>query len=260
MPVDTTEHTQGLRAPYTAESLRVRCPHCRKLYLVQLGDIREAKPRFECVQCHDRFWISLGEMDLSSELTGLPVQVKEIPQPLPVVPAKIPVSQATEPCPRCFKLVPVGARECGHCGVMISKARVGLDFHEPLPAHSTTLDLAWKRVVDDYENDNVHQEFLRQAQREYNIAYAAAQYGQMAKLMPTDAITRKRVNEVQALGSVMLPPRPERRKARFGYARLWQVPFFGAILLILIGIFIPFFRNLVGVGAAFLFLALALRR
>ena len=81
MPVETSSglgENEMERTPYVSESLRVRCPECRKLYMVQFGDIGEAKPRFECVQCRTRFWLSLPEMDLSRELTGIPLQVKEV--------------------------------------------------------------------------------------------------------------------------------------------------------------------------------------
>ena len=172
-----------------------------------------------------------------------------------------------EPCPKCFKPVEVGISECTHCGVMISKFKSGLSFTEPVPAHSTALQAAWKKVISDYANLSLHQEFLRMAQREYNLAYAAAQYGQMLKLMPTDEITRQRISEIHAMSSVMLPPRRASHASRtsrgstariYGYPRLWQIPLLGATILMVAGLAVPFLRNLVGVGAAFLFLAVAM--
>ena len=171
------------RKPYSSESLRVRCPHCRKLYLVQYNDVKEAKPRFECIQCHDRFWLSLPEMDINSELMGLPLQVKEIPQKSKRV--VDPSAKPTEPCPKCFKLIHAGSSECSHCGVLISKAKE-LAFQEDRPAHSETLGQAWKNVIANYGDETVHSDFLRIAQRESNLPFAAIQYGQMQKLMPGD--------------------------------------------------------------------------
>lgn len=258
MPVDRFEEQMDMkqemeRTPYSSESFRVRCPHCRKLYLVQFQDIQEAKPRFECVQCHSRFWLSLPDMDLSNELQGIPLQVKEVPQkPKALV-------KETEPCPKCFKAVAINASECKHCGVMLSKARAGLDFVDNAPARSGTLEGAWRRVMADYGDDQAHTEFIRMSQTERNLPYAAAQYGQMQKLMPTDEITKKRINEIQVLASViMLPPRAE-RKTRYMYPRLWQIPLLGAAILIIVGMVLPMFRNIVGVGAAFLFLGIAMQ-
>lgn len=241
------------RTPLSApETLRVRCPHCRKLYLVQFSDIQEAKPRFECVQCRTRFWLSLAEMDLSGEVMGLPIQMKEAP-----LKAKTPIVRK-EPCPKCFKPNEVGRSECSSCGVVIEKYKTQLEFSETgIPPHSVSLDAAWKSVVADYANEQAHNDFLRQAQRERNLPYAAAVYAQMLKLMPTDETTARRMKEVQALGATFIPTRPAvngRRQVRM-YPRLWQVPLAGASLVIIVGMISPMFRNMVGIGAALLFLA-----
>jgi|GEM_PF-1483077 len=259
MPVDTfTERgTPMERTPYSADSFRVRCPHCRKLYLVQFADVQEAKPRFECSQCHDRFWLSLPDMDLSSELTGLPLQVKEAPALK--VPRKDPTAE-TEPCPKCFKPNAKHARECLHCGILIAKAKVAsLDFVDPLPARSPNLENAWKKVVDDYSVEQLHMDFIRTAQIERNLPYAAAQYGQMAKLMPTDEITKKRVSEIQAMAQIMVPEKQSTPHRQRMYPRLWQIPLLGAAILIIVGLALPMFRNIVGLGAAFLFLGIAMQ-
>lgn len=253
---DTIPH-QGVQKemegmPYSSESFRIRCPHCSKLYLVQFSDVQESKPRFECAKCRNRFWLSLPDMDTSGEVMGLPLQVREAPQ-------TITKRGETEPCPKCFKPNAIQARECSHCGVMIGKFRAqALSFQETLPAHSPALRNAWKKVVDDYGNEKIHGDFIRLAQVERNLPYAAAQYAQMQKLMPNDEVTDKRIREIQALGTMMMP---DEKKAiiRGPYARLWQIPLFGAVLLMATGLALPMFRNVVGLGAAFLFLALALR-
>jgi hypothetical protein len=245
------------RKPYSSESMRVRCPHCRKLYLVQFTDIKESKPKFECVQCRSRFWLSLPDMDLTGEVTGLPIHVKEAPRSKSVVEPS--PNAAKEPCPKCFKPNVAGATECTHCGVIIAKAKEALGFIEGV-ARSETLALLWKKVVGDYANAEVHDEFIRACEKESNLIYASAQYGQMLKLMPSDDVTRQRVTQVLALGSVPLAHRVTgdfKSRVKAHYSKLWQVPLFGAALMIIVGLAIPIFRNLIGVGAAFLFLAAA---
>lgn len=243
------------RKPYSSEAMRVRCPHCRKLYLVQFADVKESKPKFECIQCRSRFWLSLTDMDLSSEIIGLPIHVKEAPRTRPVVQDP---NAAKEPCPKCFKPNAVGAIECSSCGVIIAKAKEGLAFIEGVP-RSDTLALLWKKVVGDYATDATHHEFLRACQKENNLVYASAQYGQMLKLMPADETTRQRVQEVLSLGSAPIEEKTTGffKRARTHYSKLWQVPLFGAALMIIVGLAVPVFRNLIGVGAAFLFLAAA---
>ena len=224
MPVETTPVAGFSRQ---TEAMRVRCPSCRKLYMVQFNDIREAKPRFECVQCHSRFWLSLAGLDLRGRFLAIPMQMKESPaaKPAAAVPAPI-----------------VNARPKSN-----------------LPPHSSMLADAWQRLVADYASDRLHDDFIRMASRERNLAYAGAQYGQMLKLMPSDETTQKRLHEIQALGSAMLPPREPVKTRSLLSQRLWQMPLAAAVVLIVAGLFIPFFRQLVGVGAALLFLALALQ-
>ena len=266
MPIETTEEKDMReleRKPFSLDTLRVRCPHCRKLYLVQMGDVSETKPRFECVQCHSRFWLSMADMDFSQEVTGIPVQVKEAPKPRPEL-SRMKAPQATaaidlQPCPKCFKPVQARTNECPHCGVMIGKVKE-LSFAEGTPAHSEVLAVAWRKVVADYGNESVHAEFLRLAQRERNLAFAGAQYGQMSKLMAADEITKKRIQEVRALAGSMLPAHGEGMKTpRRQYARIWQVPLAAATMMMVVGLFLPVFRNMVGVGAAILFIALAIQ-
>lgn len=258
MPVDSLKEMEGTPFTTAPETLRVRCPHCRKLYLVQFSDIQEAKPRFECEQCHTRFWLSMADMDLLQEVQGIPLRIKETPLQKPL--AKPKISGSPRPCPKCFKAVDQASSECPHCGVMIEKVKNQLSFIDNLPAHSPTLAALWKRVLNQYSDEQVHQEFLRACQRERNLAYAGAQYAQMLKLMPADEMTIRRVSEVQALGSVMVPPIDSARKAGKNFPRLWQVPLMAAALVMAVGLVLPVFRNMVGVGAAFLFLAFAFRR
>ena len=266
MPIETMEEKDMReleRKPFSLDTLRVRCPHCRKLYMVQMGDVSETKPRFECVQCHSRFWLSMADMDFSQEVTGIPVQMKEAPKPRPdLARSKAPqpaVAADLQPCPKCFKPVQPRTSECPHCGVMISKLKE-LSFNEGTPAHSEALGAAWRKVVGDYANESTHAEFLRLAQRERNLAFAGAQYGQMNKLMATDEITKKRLQEVQALAGIMLTAHGEGiKRPRRQYARIWQVPLAAATMMMVVGLFLPVFRNMVGVGAAILFIALAVQ-
>jgi hypothetical protein len=202
--------------------------------------------------------LSLADMDLAGEIQGIPLQVKEIP-------AKARPATATaaavkkDPCPKCFKPVEVGRNECPHCGVMIDRYRSSMTFQDGVPPHSPTLGALWKRIVADYGDESLHAEFLRACQRERNLPYAGAQYLAMQKLMPTDEATAKRLKEIQALGSIMIPAsNPALRVPRF-YARLWQVPLMGATIVVIVGMLAPMFRNLVGLGAVLFFVAMALR-
>jgi hypothetical protein len=258
MNINESENMKEVeRKPFSSESMRVRCPHCRKLYMVQFADVQESKPRFECVQCRTRFWLSLPDMDLNSELTGIPVQVKETPQNARKVDKREFDASKAEPCPKCFKLVQPGQAECQHCGVLIGKMKE-LTFQEGGPQHSPALAAGWKKLLGNYGDEAIHREFLRLAQTENSLPYAAAQYGQLLKLMPSDETTEKRIREINALALTMVPPKQANPRSSI-YARVWQVPLLGAVVMMAVGMMVPVFRNMVGVGAAVFFVALALQ-
>jgi hypothetical protein len=257
MPVDS--QTEMERTPLSQpESLRVRCPHCRKLYLVQFSDIQEAKPRFECVGCRDRFWISLADMDFSTEVDGLPVHVKA-PPPKPAFQIRVKDAVNGDPCPKCFKLTPKHSPDCIHCGVVIGKMKE-LEFKEPVPAHSPHLETLWDAVISGYEIPAKHDEFIRACQIDGNLQYAGAVYTQMLKLMPTDEVSVKRLEQVKAIATLSFPFERKAASIWRTSTRLWQVPLLGGVFCVGVGLALPAFRNIAGVGAAFLFLAMAMRR
>lgn len=260
MPIDSMREME--RTPISnPESLRVRCPHCRKLYLVQIQDIQESRPRFECIQCHSRFWLELAQIDFRSEVEGIPLPIRE---PLPARPRpKSDQAAATEPCPKCFRAVPAQSTECTHCGVVISKYKGAIeDFKESstLPAHSAKLASLWKAVIANYENRSAHDTFLLACQRDDNLAYAGAQYAQMQMLMPSDETTKSRVQQIQKLGLSLIPNGEGSLSSQRPKSRAWQLPIIVGALLIFVGLWMPTFRNMAGVGAAFLFLSYTLRR
>jgi hypothetical protein len=197
-------------------------------------------------------------MDFSTEVDGLPVHVKAPPKPaFPIKNKEAP----SDPCPKCFKLTPRHSAECIHCGVVIGKLKE-LEFKEPVPAHGPHLESLWKALIAAYDIPQRHDEFIRACHVDGNLPYAGAMYSQMIKLMPTDEISLKRLEQVKAYATVSLPMERERRaRSVFRmYTRLWQIPLLAGVICIGFGMMLPAFRNIAGVGAAFLFLAVALRR
>lgn len=256
MPVDKMRDME--RTPISnPETLRVRCPHCRKLYLVQYHDIHESKPRFECIECHDRFWISLAEMDFSGEVDGVPLHLKGPPA------QSRPKSTGTEECPKCHKMTPKFGAECLHCGVVLSKTRSTLTFKENMPPHSPNLELLWHKVIAAYDKPDMHEDFIAAAEIENSLPYAAALYAQMKTLMPVDEITTQRLTQIQALATATLPePRGKTYAAVHPWrsSRLWQLPLLAGVFLIVVGMASPAMRNISGLGAAFIFMAVVMRR
>lgn len=58
-------------------TLRARCPHCYKLFSIHAGEISEARPRFECTDCHGQFWLPFPEsLENSAGMIGFPLEAE----------------------------------------------------------------------------------------------------------------------------------------------------------------------------------------
>ena len=231
---------------FSSEALRVRCPHCRKLYLVQRADIRETKPRFECVQCHERFWLATEEIDASQEIVGLPIQVREVSKPLKV-----------EPCPKCRAPIAVGSLECTSCGVVVSKWRAARSQKSGTVVASDVLQRQWQKVMDDFSHSNTHQDFILACRRHGNLPFAAQQYGHLAQVLPGDDQIRQRLVEIEALSLSEIPVSD--KKFRPTMPKIWQVPLILGSVMMFLGLVSPMLRNLMSVGAVLMFLSVTLR-
>lgn len=232
MPVESISESlvqkQDLPVLRATETLRVRCPNCRKLYLVQYADIQEAKPRFECIQCRSRFWLALDEIDLKSEALGIPIQLKESPRKTQVK-------------------------------AQVASEKVNVEpFVGSSPASRELKDM-WKQVISDYANEDLHNRFISHCQLQDDLAYAAEMYASMKRLMPSDELTEAYLKRLTTMGSIAMGMQTPSHKGWTGarLERLAHVPTFLGAALIVMGIAAPLFRNMVGVGAAILFASLA---
>lgn len=246
-PANQTNNTR-------VDSLRVRCPKCTKLYMVQMRDIHETRPRFECVSCHERFWISYPECLGAEEVTGLRIDQLEVKMPAAVVAAAEGLKPSEDNCPKCHKSLQAGMEDCPHCGVIPAKF-LGLKTASRIQG-SERLSVQWKKIIDDYENEDLHQQFIKISSMENNLAYASAQYAQLLKLIPHDERAAKMIREIEALVSV---PISQTSKVRV-YATKQKTPRWvqGALVVgavvVAVGIFVPMLRQLTGFGAVLLFL------
>jgi hypothetical protein len=243
------------------ESLRVRCPQCTKLFLVQTKDIRETRPRFECASCHERFWIPYPECVSLGEIIGSRIDHWESRAPIPETKAD---GEAIAPmistqCPKCKGALAAGAEECPHCGV-IPRKFLSLKTASRIQG-SERLSVLWKEIIDDYENVERHATFIKISSIENNLAYASAQYAQLLKLMPTEERATQMIKEIEALVSI---PISQSRSIRIQNVRektpRWiKAAFAIGALMVAAGIFFPLLRNLTGLGAVLVFLALGYR-
>lgn len=235
------------------DSHRIRCPKCRKLYVVRAQDIKETRPRFECVGCYERFWVSFVNLAPGEEILGLPLDTFVDPKPESM--------PALSSCPKCHARMEPGMDECVQCGVIPAKylaLRTGSRIQG-----SERLSQLWKRILADYADPDLHEEFVATSFKENNLAYASYQYAQLLKVLPQDEIARSKVKEIEALITLPLVHRQMERDARTLPRPMfprWQMMLviFG-LMLIGVGMIVPQLRQVVGLGAVLLFLAVSFR-
>lgn len=241
-----------------SESLRVRCPKCTKLYMVQTSDIRETRPRFECASCHERFWIQYPECLGQEEVMGLRIDQLEIKLKTPIAEKSGDGVESGEPeadgCPKCHKTLNPAIADCPHCGVIPEKY-MNLKTASRIQG-SERLSVLWKKIIDNYESETLHQEFIRVSTMENNLAYAGTQYAQLLKLIPDDERANRMIKEIEALVSVPISQTSKLRihSVKQKTPRWVQGVLIAGTVIVAAGIFFPVLRNLAGVGAVLVFI------
>ena len=261
-----------------------------KLYAVNPDEIKESKPRFQCVACEKKFWIAYPESVGAGEVMGFPVEwlEKKIKEPVAAlrqeeriqadfveeqrpVESKAPVmpqAQAAptkDPCPKCKSLYTRGERECPHCGVVIARwedlQKLKAEEEQGFPS-TAYLRQCWDAVLEDYDNEKVHQGFLAVCQEERNLVFASRQYGRILAAHAGDEMAQKMRAQVMALSQVSMDVHKSKPKTKQP-VKYWSftgfVLFFSAVL-IAVGFFLEPWRNMVGVGVAMIFFVLAFRK
>ncbi|MCB0412313.1 MAG: hypothetical protein KDD22_07295 [Bdellovibrionales bacterium] len=246
--------------------LKVRCPQCLKLYSIRSESISEPKPQFECTACKTQFWIPFPESLQQGEVLGFAVSWLDK--------TTMKATDSTEAgfkCENCGHLKSARDAKCESCGqfplYLQEKEREVQDgFRVPEDLRSL-----WRQVIDDYGNISLHDRFIQLCKNKSQLDYAAYRYSRVLKSCPADEISEKMVKQIHQLLSVQMKeqtvtqmaPAPTAMKSKSSSPkRLSTAVAVGLVaigsLLVIGGCFLPNFRNLVGVGAAFFFMAVAI--
>ncbi len=233
--------------------LRVRCPECFRMYSVNSGEIRESKPRFECVNCKQTFWLAFPECLHLPEAVGFPISWLH-----PTAEFTDQTQQNSKPCPKCFGPVTAKDKECSRCGVVFEKLK--MQEAETHAKASRRLIGFWDDVMESFDNEQRHQNFIKACQNENNLDFALGCYARLLEAEPTNERSLKMRNSIQALKEVQIEfhqPSPTRKNLSLQILNGFLVVV--SILTCTWGWFVPEFRNMIGFGAALLFLSVALQ-
>lgn len=240
------------------ELVRVRCPQCLKLYKVSSSSVQTKKPKFQCNQCNEHFSLSFPECLGLDEVVGFAEcweneEKENESKNLPII-----VKEEKIPCIKCGASNLVSATDCSHCGVIFKKYREQKE--DPFSAKAPQkLKEIWQMVTQHYEDEDLHEEFLRQCRKAGQLEFASSRYRKILDVKPQEVIAQKFKNKIVALVS-LATDKPIKNESK----RKFKVPFTSLAMLLsaivmFMGYFIPEYRNLMGIGAAFLFITTAIR-
>ena len=249
--------------------LKVRCPSCAKLYEVESEEVHTDTPVFQCMSCESRFGFEYPPVDANNVLAFVVPNTSAKPraatQQEAVIEATVASMEAIEPkepigqqemksCPKCGALNGRRAHECYSCHVLFERLE-GLPQDTSLRAQPS-LVRKWKNVLENFENSELHDEFIRSCVELDAHRFAIMKYEEIKTAQGGDALCDQMIAKVNSLMMVSLAQKPVvKDSAKVSDRPKWMKwifigPFALSALLILWGVLSLGHRNLVGVGVA----------
>ncbi len=257
--------------------LRARCPHCYKLFSIHSGEISEARPQFECTDCHGQFWLPFPEsLANAGGMIGFPVEAAPAQPEFDIsdrstqeARSRTVESADVKPfsCPKCGSAYAGGESECVKCGVIFQKFFTRLPVRSDFSA-SKELKALWDAVILEYEKEDRHRQFIQYGQGDGDLGYVLRKYQDVQEASQSDEISRRYVREVAALMTAELESELAPTKGHSFFAwKEWSIPRFNfspilyvvGSCVVVFGAVTPGMKNFIGLGCSILFLALAVR-
>lgn len=263
------------------EALKIRCPSCEKLYVVNEEDIQSHSPQFDCVSCATRFGFVYPPENPQSvptfKVTSSPEieQARSFQQELEAqsfAALQQEISQAaeknsTKSCAKCGAINEKKATECYSCHVLFERMdQLPLD---PMLRAQPSLVRKWKNLVVNFDNLQLHEEFLKSCHQLEALRFAILKYEELQKAQGgRDEVCAKMIFKAQGLLQVTLSGKKEgdlrfQKEKEPSKVPRWHKyvilpPFAVAGTMIAMGFFNLGIRNLVGAGVAVALLTLGL--
>lgn len=240
------------------EVLQIRCPSCTKLYEVHSKDVRGRQPQFECVLCHCRFSFSFPPAQ-PDDIQCKILSHSHMKRALESKTLNGSESAYLKTCPKCAALNPLRSLECYSCGVIFSRVE-GMPREAHLRAQPSLLK-KWKSILNDYENQELHEEFLQSCIAVQALDFARDRYQEAIAMQGIDPIGEQMVRRVDGLKNETKEPSNKSNLLQGSLLhnllmRYWRAfPLALGVIFVFIGLIGKTNRNMVGVGITLLLLS-----
>jgi len=162
----------------TSNEIRFRCPSCEKLYRTQADVFADAEPEpeFDCEGCQKTFALTrtLNSFGLFETKTR---------------------DSNFLTCPKCTHLMPNAAKECPSCGIFIEKFQQKMEQKESPALYE--INQLWAAVLENFNNDQNHQNFLTLCQKKMALNFAFQKYDDLRKTMGYDLLCEKYLKQIE---------------------------------------------------------------
>ena len=259
-------------------SLEVSCPNCYKLYSINPHEIMTTQPQFNCRECSAQFYINYPDCLEETRIIGKTIEreasIPELKKPInEVSEASIEVKKEAEnqanvvvtgepkkvkirthepvmSCPKCNYVNVATSIECIKCAVILSKAKVDRDYKASAYASPELKDL-WNLVLDNYDSEASHQNFIRYSGLEKNLEFASQKYNLILSVNPHDEIANKNKSQIHELAALEVRKQAVVKPAKniFSIFNLWTLSFLLSFSIIGFGLYFNQHKNLIGIGA-----------
>lgn len=247
-----------------SEKLKIRCPSCTKLYEVSSEDVTSETPVFQCVSCATHFYFEFPPANLE-KIECFAIEKSTTPEKLASNAKQqknVDPQEEMRSCPKCGALNGRRAHECYSCHVIFEKLE-GLPMDPSLRAQPS-LVRKWKNLVSNFENQELHDEFVRSCHELDALKFAALKYEEIKSAQGGDVTCDQMLARIQAMGAMSLANHRNRRVeaqkvAKPEFRLNWKkclllLPLAISAMLILFGMLNLGRRNLIGVGVALTFM------
>ncbi len=170
----------------TPSELRIRCPYCFQVFKTFKHELAEDMPDFQCSVCHEKFCIN--SKDTSEVILGTPGDMQKGVYSSPVSGLGV----TTKICPRCTEEVPIGDQECTYCGVVFIKIIEGVES-------SFQLRGMWGKVVKNWHNEKMHDDFLINCHKQNELVYGISCYGRILKEDKDNKKAKEMIKRMESL-------------------------------------------------------------
>lgn len=287
----TETATVRMRCPVCRKLYAVESRFLQATPSGNLSDNRSAAPEqepplFDCVACYSRFSVKRPmapsaqfaetylydpELELVDELAPEENKDDDKQEPRAAIEPALPqqartVGQAaplgeTRECPKCGTSNPKSTDECVRCGVLFAK-------YNPLSSDRKAVDFEtlgrpelanlWAAIVEDYDNQALHDKFVAACQEAGCLPFASHKYSRILSAVPREELATKMRNRVLALTTHKTEER-RKRPSRFRMPGLNSMTILLGVLVTVLGVMLPNMQNLTGIGVSLLALSVGMR-